>query len=449
MRVTPSPFRSENGASSVEPVVTHGGTTLGTPALEGRYELLELLSEGGMGSVWRARHRTLDRTVAIKFMSAALRDDPEMRNRFSLEARVASALGHPNIVSVTDFGIDAERGYFLVMELLRGQSVRERMEEASLRARVACDVVEQVAWALRYIHSRGIVHCDLKPENIFLSQLDEDSRRRNHVKLIDFGLAFRSTGQATTLAGTPPYLAPERLRGHAPTPLSDLYSLGALFYEMLTGRVPFDGTLLEIVEQQLRGDVPPPPSSLLNEPIEPRADDVILRALAADPVDRPCSVEAFLFELRTLMSMMGMRVRRVTRGAGMRYLRRERATPVEGSPTGFVTPTRMLRRHERIPHTVPVTLRVGEAALRAGVTENLSSGGAFIALSAPPPLGTEVELRLPITTDEDEALLIRAVVRWHRSANDSGLASGVGLEWINPSDHLRSSIRDALAHASP
>jgi len=432
--------------SRVELVVAQDAKMIGTPALEGRYDLLEQLSEGGMGSVWRARHRTLDRTVAIKFMSAALRDDPEMRNRFSLEARVASALGHPNIVSVTDFGIDAERGYFLVMELLRGQCVRERMEEAPLRARVACDVVEQVAWALRYIHSRGIVHCDLKPENIFLTQLDEDSRRRNHVKLIDFGLAFRSTGPVTSLAGTPPYLAPERLRGQAPTPLSDLYSLGALFYEMLTGRVPFDGTLLEIVEQQLRGDLPPPPSSLIDEPIEPRADDVILRALAADPADRPCSVEAFLFELRTLMSMMGMRVRRVTRSAGMRSLRRERGASL-GSRAGYATPTRMLRRHERVPHAVPVTLRLDQATVRTGVTENLSSGGAFIALHAPPPLGTEVELSLPITTDVNEALLIRAVVRWHRSANDSGLASGVGIEWLNPSDTLRSTIRDALLHA--
>jgi eukaryotic-like serine/threonine-protein kinase len=280
-------------------------------ALEGRYELEDLLSEGGMGSVWRARHTTLDRLVAVKFMSAALRDDPEMRRRFTSEARVASALTHPNIVSVTDFGVDAERGYFLVMELLHGQSLRQRMEEALPRARVACDVVEQIAWALRYIHACGIIHCDLKPENIFLARLDEDPRRRNHVKLIDFGLALRSTNQRASVSGTPPYLAPERLRGEPPSPRSDIYSLSAVFYEMLTGRVPFEGSLLDIRTAHLAGAPPPAPSSLTDEPIEPRADELILRALSINPEERQPHAEAFLFELRTLMSMMGMRVRRV------------------------------------------------------------------------------------------------------------------------------------------
>jgi serine/threonine-protein kinase len=283
-----------------------------TPALEGRYELEELLSEGGMGSVWRARHQTLDRRVAVKFMSAALRDNPEMRVRFTSEARVASALVHPNIVSVTDFGIDSERGYFLVMELLQGQTLRQRMEEQLPRARVACDVVEQIAWALRYIHAGGIIHCDLKPENVFLACLEQESRRRNHVKLIDFGLALRSAGAPTSVAGTPPYVAPERLRNQAPSPRSDIYSLGALFYEMLTGRVPYEGSLFDIVQRHAEGKLPPIPSSLTDEVIEPRADDLIMRALSLNPEARQPNAEAFLFELRTLMSMMGMRVRRVT-----------------------------------------------------------------------------------------------------------------------------------------
>jgi serine/threonine-protein kinase len=282
-----------------------------TPALEGRYELEELLSEGGMGSVWRARHQTLDRRVAVKFMSAALRDNPEMRARFTSEARVASGLVHPNIVSVTDFGIDSERGYFLVMELLQGQTLRQRMDEQLPRARVACDVVEQIAWALRYIHAGGIIHCDLKPENVFLACLEQESRRKNHVKLIDFGLALRSTGGPASVAGTPPYVAPERLHQAPPSARSDIYSLGALFYEMLTGRVPYAGSLFEIVEQHNQGKVPPAPSTLTDEPIEPRADELIMRALSLNPEARQPHAEAFLFELRTLMSMMGMRVRRV------------------------------------------------------------------------------------------------------------------------------------------
>jgi serine/threonine protein kinase len=414
------------------------GTTDARAPLEGRYELIDLLSQGGMGSVWRGRHRVLDRPVAIKLMSVDLRDDPEMRSRFSLEARVASALQHPNIVATTDFGFDEEHGYFLVMELLEGESLRERTDGQRLRPRVACDIVEQVAWALRYIHSRGIVHCDLKPENIFLAQLDEESRRRNHVKLIDFGLAFRSTGAPTALAGTPPYLAPERLRGEPPSPMSDLYSLGALFYELLTGRVPYEGSLLDIVDQQIAGSRPPLPSSLVGEPLEPRADEVVMRALSMHPVDRQASVEAFLFELRTLMSMMDMRVRRVTRAGGTRLLRRSR-TPVS-------TPTlaRQARVHERRSIAVPVTLRERGVELCAGIAENVSTGGLFIAVHAPPAKGTEVEVTLP-SDDADETVIARAVVRWHRSANDSGLASGCGLEWLDPTDMLRSRISAATS----
>jgi len=436
MPASPRPDRSGIGVPRVEQGVTNDATIDPRTPLEGRYDLVELLSEGGMGSVWRARHTTLDRPVAIKLMSADLREDPEMRSRFSLEARVASALAHPNIVATTDFGFDADHGYFLVMELLEGQSLRDRMEAQRLRARVACDIVEQVAWALRYIHSRGIVHCDLKPENIFLAQLDEESRRRNHVKLIDFGLAFRSAGTPTVLAGTPPYLAPERLRGDPPSPMSDLYSLGAVFYEILTGRVPYEGSLLDIVDQQLRGAHPPPPSTLVDEPLEPRADEVVMRALAMNPADRQQSVEAFLFELRTLMSMMGMRVRRVTRAGGTRLLRRTRAL--------VSTPTlaRKQRQHERISLVVPVTLRSGDASLRAGVTENVSTGGMFVALHAPPPAGTEVEVVLPIRASNDQALIARAVVRWHRSSQGD-MASGCGLEWLDPTDSLRASIAAA------
>jgi serine/threonine protein kinase len=313
-------------------------------------------------------------------------------------------------------------------------TLRERMDRQRLRARVVCDIVEQVAWALRYIHSRGIVHCDLKPENIFLAHLDDESRRRNHVKLIDFGLAFRSAGSPTVLAGTPPYLSPERLRGEPPSPLSDLYSLGAVFYEMLTGRVPYEGSLLDIVDQQMRGDLPPPPSSLMDEPLEPRADDVILRALAMRPEQRQANIESFLFELRTLMSMMGMRVRRVTRVGGSRR-RREIEVPR----------ARTRRDHERHHIALPVTLRSDDDDARAGVTENLSTGGLFVQLHSPPPTGTELEVALPLHryADDDTSLVARAVVRWRRGNTDTGMKSGCGLEWINPTDSFRTVIRGA------
>ncbi len=403
--------------------------------LEGRYELLELLSSGGMGTVHRARHRKLDRIVAIKFMSPSARADAELRERFMHEARVASSFGHPNIVDVTDFGIDEERGYFIVMEHLEGHTLRDRMNEQPMRARVACDIVEQCAWALLHIHSRGVIHCDLKPENVFLAECGEELRRRNHVKLIDFGLAFRPTEPSFSLAGTPPYLAPERLRGAPPSPVADLYALGSLFYEILTGRPPYEGQVHEMVDQQLAGDTPPAPSELMHERLEARTDDVVMRAIAFDPAERPQSAEAFLFELRTLMSMMGMRVRRVARTAHG-PVRRTRASPLATRRIGVP------RAHPRVPVSLAVKVRRGDHALEEGMAENLSPGGAFIVMPLLLPLGAEVLVDLPV--DHEHALSVRAVVRWHRQPAGT-TQHGCGLEWVDLTDSVRLKLVEATS----
>ena len=409
-------------------------------SLEGRYELLELLSSGGMGSVHRARHRQLDRTVAIKFMSTSARADPELRERFMHEARIASSFVHPNIVGVTDFGVDEERGYFIVMEHLVGHTLRDRMNEQPMRARVACDIVEQCAWALRHIHSRGVLHCDLKPENVFLAEFGEESRRRNHVKLIDFGLAFHPTEPSYSLAGTPPYLAPERLRGAPPSPTADLYALGSLFYEILTGRPAYEGEILEMVDKQLSGSSPPAPSELMNERLEARTDDVVMRAIAFDPAQRPQTAEAFLFELRTLMSMMGMRVRRVARSTH---------GPVRRTGAVLAVTRRVAaktsRAHPRVPVQLAVKLRRGLDPAEEGVTENLSPGGALIVLPHELPVGTEVQVELPL--EQHEPVHLRAIVRWRRpceaslspspSTSTSGVHIGHGVQWLDVDESVQ------------
>jgi len=438
MNSTPHPAQTGDPYIDSEPSKTPNPPTeredKNVEALEGRYELHELISQGGMGTVYRARHRQLDRPVAIKFMRADLRGDPEMRRRFTTEAKVASSLEHPHIVSVNDFGVDAERGYFLVMELLNGQTLRSRMIDQPLRARIACDVIEQVAWALRYIHSRDIVHCDLKPENIFLTQSEEETRRRNHVKLIDFGLAFRPSGQPAKVSGTPPYLAPERLRGAPPSPQADLYSLGVLFFELLTGRTPYAGTNSETM------DPPPPPSTLTSEPLEARTDEIVLRALARRPEDRPPSIESFLFELRTLMSMMGMRVRRVNRLSA-------HASVESGAPRVELrgAPANSKRAHECVPLVIPARLRRDGELVGEGLTLNLSEGGVFVSLSSPPPLGAELEVEVPLAQDHAAAVVGRAIVRWRRLPTELHAGPiGCGLEWVEPSDALRRSVARAI-----
>ncbi len=290
--------------------------------LDGRYRLETPLKRGGMGEVWQARHVELDRPFAIKLLPLGQHVDQASREHFFREARLASSLSHPNIVSVTDFGIDERRGYFLVMELLQGSSLRDRIDERPLPPRIACDVLDQISSAVRYAHTRGVVHCDLKPDNIFLVRVAGENRRVNLAKLLDFGLSFRKDKELRNAGhgGTPPYVAPERLRGVEPTTRCDVYALGVIFYELISGQRPYDGSVLEVIEKQLDGPPPKPPSKIcahFDPPLDPRIDDIVMRAMSRDPEQRHGSVEAFQFELRTFMSMSNMRTRHapVTGGA--------------------------------------------------------------------------------------------------------------------------------------
>jgi serine/threonine-protein kinase len=276
-----------------------------------RYELYEEVSAGGMGRVFRAVHRDLGRPFAVKLLLEGLKNRADSRERFFMEARLASSLCHPNIVSVTDFGHDKKHGCFIVMELLEGCTVRARIREGLFSPRLAFDVVDQLTGAARYMHARGIVHGDIKPENVFLSRVDGEPRRQNVVKLLDFGLSFRSGGAPEhKLGGTPPYLAPERLQGAPPAPACDVYSLGALLYEMLTGRSVYSGTMTELLDRCIAGPLPPPPSKLVPHELDSRVDAFVMRALERDPSRRHPTAEAFHFELRTVMSMSGLAARR-------------------------------------------------------------------------------------------------------------------------------------------
>jgi serine/threonine protein kinase len=279
--------------------------------VDGRYELEEMISKGGMGRVFRARHRDLGRLVALKLVLEGFSEDQELRALFFKEARLASSLSHPNIINVTDFGLDQDLGYYVVMDLLEGETLRARSRKKRPNLRFCFDVVDQAAGAVRYIHGRNIVHCDLKPENMFLTRVEGEPRRGNVLKLLDFGLSWRGeTIPDQKLGGTPPYLAPERLRGQPPDPLCDMYSLGMILYELITNQLPYTGSIAEMIDKQLNGPPPRPPSKLAAEPVDERVDQLILRSLARNPAHRHPSAEAFQFELRAVMGMMGMQMRR-------------------------------------------------------------------------------------------------------------------------------------------
>ena len=278
----------------------------------GRYEILERIGQGGMGKVYKVSHAQLGKVFALKVIGDNLADTEEARELFYREARMASSVNHANITSVVDFGEDADLGAFMVMELVEGEPLAKMLHrETRLGVRVACEIILQVAEGLHYVHQKGIVHCDIKTENILVCEQAGTKRRQLIVKLLDFGLARSlTTGRSsTTLSGTPHYVAPERIRGEAASPSSDIYALGILFYEIVTGHVPWDGAVANILHGHLEQE-PTPPSKLVPGGLDTALEKLILHALAKQPSERHKDMAAFIYELRTVMDMLGFGRRR-------------------------------------------------------------------------------------------------------------------------------------------
>jgi serine/threonine protein kinase len=251
--------------------------------LGGRYRILRSLGRGGMADVFHARDLNLQREVAIKLLRDTLIEDPAFQARFLQEARDAGNLTHPNIVTIYDFGHDSGR-YFLVMEYMAGTDLKTLIRRRiKLDVDEAVDIMIKICAGIGYAHRAGIVHCDLKPHNVLVA---EDGR----VKVTDFGIAralatFEPEQGSHVVWGSPKYSAPEQSAGKAPSPASDVYSLGVMFFEMLTGRPPFDGA--DAAQMATMHQTSPPPSPRqLNPQIPPVLDQIILKVLAKEPAAR-------------------------------------------------------------------------------------------------------------------------------------------------------------------
>jgi PAS domain-containing protein len=300
LQLDPSGFQdiSETPSAQARQAGARPGDVIGD-----RYIVEGQLGRGGMGRVLRVRHSALGKVFALKLIRSTIATHPKIREMFYREARLASALTHDNICSIVDFGQDHAFGLFMVMELLEGQTAHDKLKQSGkLSPKVACDILWQVADAVRFIHSRAILHGDIKAANIFLVKA---TTQRRLVKLLDFGLARPDLGRIEGISGTPEYLAPERQDGAATSQATDIYALGIVFFELLTGRVPFTGETAEVLLQHKTSPVPAP-SKHVAEPLDTRADELVARATARDPAQRHPDVQSFMYELRALMSMLGM-----------------------------------------------------------------------------------------------------------------------------------------------
>lgn len=271
------------------------------PILANRYQLLQTLGSGGMAVVYRAKDLTLERYVAVKILRPDFSKDEGFRKRFHQEAKAAANLSHPNIVTVHDFGLDGDR-LFIIMEYVPGTNLKSMIKEQNkLSVDKALDLIIQAALGIGYAHRAGLIHCDIKPHNMLVSP---DGR----LKVTDFGIARALTTilpdeKNTYVWGSPQYLSPEQATGFSPSPASDVYSLGVVLYEMLTGKLPFYSKDASELTRMHKEVIPISPKNL-NPEIPPSLNQIILKVLSKEQTSRYRTADQFGRVLENLRETM-------------------------------------------------------------------------------------------------------------------------------------------------
>ena len=282
--------------------------------LDEKYRLDERLGTGGMGTVYRATHLLIDRPVAIKLLNPRYVEDEAAQVRFRREARAAGRIQHTNAVTVTDFGRTSDGFVYIVMELLEGRTLREVLaHDAPLDTARSVSMMLQVSAAVGAAHEAGVIHRDLKPANIFVVQRKDAPP---YIKVLDFGIAklaadalddddTNTLTQVGAMIGTPRYMSPEQCDGAKLTPASDVYSLGIILYEMLTGTTPFNGTSPIAIAIKHSSTPPRSPREFVPT-IPPALEEIVLHALEKRPEDRPADANAFRSELYAVAERLGL-----------------------------------------------------------------------------------------------------------------------------------------------
>ena len=275
-----------------------------------RYKIIEPLGSGGMGTVYRAEHIHMRKPVALKVLHRELTHLPEIVARFEREAIAAARITHPNVAAATDYGRMPDGACYLVLEYVHGHSLRQTLLQCgTFDVDRACRIAKQIALALSAAHEAGIVHRDLKPENVML---DDGATEPDFVKVLDFGIAkIHMPEQADqpaltrmgTVFGTPEYMSPEQALGQAADTRADLYSLGIMFYEMLTGRTPFaDKEMIAVVTRHMTEAPPPLPFD-----VDPEVAALITQLLAKRPSERPQTAQEVAARIDALLVPLELR----------------------------------------------------------------------------------------------------------------------------------------------
>lgn len=305
---------------SPEPTPTPAATSLVGQVVSGRYRIQKLIGEGGMGAVYLAEHTHMRKRVALKLLHAEMSQDEEVLARFRREAEAAAHVEHPNVAAATDFGQTEDGAFFLVLEYVEGTSLRDVLKDGALSPSRALHVARQIAFALERAHGAGIVHRDLKPENVMLVHKGDDV---DFVKVLDFGIAkvephpHRDATQPLTrlgtILGTPEYMAPEQALGETVGPAADLYAVGVMLYEMLTGKHPFDADdRMAVLSMHIVAPVPKMADRNPAIDIPPAVEDLVRRLLEKDAKQRPTGARALVDEIDVAAAQSGVELPHVT-----------------------------------------------------------------------------------------------------------------------------------------
>jgi len=393
--------------------------------VDGRYVLNREIGRGGLCMVFLAEHRYSGRPFALKLLHPEYRDHPEARKRLLTEARLLGAIDHPYVVSVADAGIVRGGGLldrmpFLVMERLHAKSVEAMVTaRGKLTLRDTMTIARFAAEALGAAHAVEIVHRDVKPGNLLVVRKPDGHKG---LKLIDFGVAIRAQrealdGPASSVVGTPVYMAPEHMAGHRVTPAADVWSLAVTIYECLTGQVPFNGTFEQVYAQA--ATLPRPDVRRLRPDVPDALAALLRRALSLDPGARPADGTVMLYELDLVHAAM-------TAGVTARDYETSR------------------RGHVRVPYRAPVEMALPGGVVADGAIQDLSESGIFVVTDAKVLEGVVVVLRFALPSGHIVAT--EAAVRWSKESATQA-KTALGLEFKGLDAQARFAIAEYVRRA--